>query len=104
MICFHGGYHVSTLFDTAQDLKVGNSVKTAGVEIGRVEKIRIATNDKQGAGAMKLRSDAAVKTDSKPSSNSPAVMGKILWRSTSDRPEARPAVDEQCFRPRNSPI
>jgi ABC-type proline/glycine betaine transport system ATPase subunit len=39
---FQGGYHVSALFDTVQDLKVGDSVKMAGVEIGRVEKIALA--------------------------------------------------------------
>jgi ABC-type transporter Mla subunit MlaD len=38
MQMFRGGYHVRARFDSAQDLKVGSSVKMAGVEIGRVEK------------------------------------------------------------------
>ena len=39
---FTRGYHVTALFDTAQDLKVGDHVKMAGVQIGRVEKISLA--------------------------------------------------------------
>jgi phospholipid/cholesterol/gamma-HCH transport system substrate-binding protein len=42
MEMLHGGYHVNALFNTAQELKVGDSVKMAGVEIGRVEKIALA--------------------------------------------------------------
>ena len=41
---YQHGYRVSALFDTVQELKVGDSVKMAGVEIGRVEKIAL---DKQ---------------------------------------------------------
>ena len=39
---FQGGYHVNALFSTAQDLKVGDNVKMAGVGIGHVEKIALA--------------------------------------------------------------
>ena len=38
---FHHGYHVSAQFNTAQDLKPGDRVKMAGVEIGRVEDIQL---------------------------------------------------------------
>ena len=60
---FSRGKHVSALFDTVQDLKVGDRVKMAGVEIGRVEKIEIA--GEKVSVAMKLKLDANVKTDSK---------------------------------------
>lgn len=56
------GYHVSALFDTVQELKVGDSVKMAGVEIGRVEKI--AFDENKVKVKMKLHPDAMVKTDS----------------------------------------
>ena len=59
---FQRGYHVSAQFDTVQDLKVGDSVKMAGVEIGRVEKITLA--DSKVKVTMKLHPDAVVKTDS----------------------------------------
>ena len=64
---FQRGYHVSAQFETVQELKVGDSVKMAGVEIGRVEKITLA--DDKVTVAMKLHPDAVVKTDSQASSN-----------------------------------
>jgi phospholipid/cholesterol/gamma-HCH transport system substrate-binding protein len=44
---FSHGYHVSAQFDTVQDLKVGDRVKMAGVEIGRVEDIELADEQSQ---------------------------------------------------------
>ena len=69
-----GGYHVSALFTTAQDLKEGNAVKMAGVEIGRVEKIELA--DQKVKVTMKLHDDAAVKTDSKATIRFTGLMGQ----------------------------
>jgi phospholipid/cholesterol/gamma-HCH transport system substrate-binding protein len=71
---FHGGYRLNALFDTVQDLKVGNAVKMAGVEIGRVEKIALVGNKVKVD--MKLRSDAAVKTDSKAMVKFTGLMGQ----------------------------
>ena len=71
---FHHGYHVSAQFETAQDLKVGDRVKMAGVEIGRVEKIEL-TDDKVSV-TMKLRSTAMVKTDSKAIIKFTGLMGQ----------------------------
>src|SRR5690349_8756395 len=59
---FKPGNHVQALFNTAQELKVGDRVKMAGVEIGKVEKIDLAESKVRIT--MKLRPDAAVKTDS----------------------------------------
>ena len=59
---FRQGKHVNALFNNVQDLKVGDHVKIAGVEIGRVEAIQLATN--RVLVKMKVRADAAVKTDS----------------------------------------
>ena len=70
----HSGYHVSALFNTVQDLKVGNSVKMAGVEIGRVEKIVLTGT--QVKVTMKLHSDAVVKTDSKAIIKFTGLMGQ----------------------------
>ena len=71
---FTRGYHVSALFDSAQDLKVGDRVKMAGVEIGRVEKIALA--DEKVSVQMKLRSDVVVKTDSKAVIKFTGLMGQ----------------------------
>lgn len=71
---FHHGIHVSTLFDTVQDLKTGDNVKMAGVPIGRVDKITIE-NDKVRVGMM-LNADAPVKTDSSATIKFTGLMGQ----------------------------
>ena len=45
---FRHGKHVNALFNNVQDLKVGDRVKMAGVEIGRVEDIQL--DHQSGAG------------------------------------------------------
>jgi phospholipid/cholesterol/gamma-HCH transport system substrate-binding protein len=87
----HSGYHVSALFDTVQDLKVGNSVKMAGVEIGRVEKIALA--DQKVKVTMKLNSDAVVKTDSKAVIKFTGLMGQNFVAIDFGSPAAPRAVD-----------
>jgi phospholipid/cholesterol/gamma-HCH transport system substrate-binding protein len=59
---FHHTYQVSALFDTVQDLKSGDDVKMAGVDIGRVDKIAIENSKVRVT--MALNGDAPVKTDS----------------------------------------
>ena len=60
---FRHGYQVNALFSTAQDLKSGDRVKMAGVEIGRVADIDLS--DSKVKVIMKLHENAQVKTDSK---------------------------------------
>ena len=43
---FRRGNHVNALFNNVQDLKVGDRVKMAGVEIGRVEDIQLDETNK----------------------------------------------------------
>jgi phospholipid/cholesterol/gamma-HCH transport system substrate-binding protein len=69
----HGKY-VSAQFETVQDLKVGDRVKMAGVEIGRVDKITLA--DEKVSVTMKLKKDANVKTDSKAIIKFTGLMGQ----------------------------
>lgn len=71
---FSRGTHVSALFDTVQDLKIGDRVKMAGVEIGRVEKIELA--DEKVSVTMKLKPNAGVKTDSKAIIKFTGLMGQ----------------------------
>lgn len=59
---FKRGHRIHALFNSAQELKVGDRVKMAGVEIGRVEAVQLTNNKVQVT--MKLRADAVVKTDS----------------------------------------
>jgi len=71
---FSRGYHVSAQFDSAQDLKVGDRVRMAGVEIGKVDKIALADNKVNVV--MKLKADAVVKTDSKATIKFTGLMGQ----------------------------
>jgi phospholipid/cholesterol/gamma-HCH transport system substrate-binding protein len=59
---FQRGKHVNALFSNVQDLKIGDRVKMAGVEVGRVQDIQL-TNNKVLV-IMKVRPTAQVKTDS----------------------------------------
>jgi phospholipid/cholesterol/gamma-HCH transport system substrate-binding protein len=91
MDLLHRGYRVSALFETAQDLKPGDRVKMAGVEIGRVDKIDLAEN--KVSVVMKLRSDAVVKTDSKAVIKFTGLMGQNFVAVTFGSPGA-PRADE----------
>jgi phospholipid/cholesterol/gamma-HCH transport system substrate-binding protein len=71
---FHHSYHVSALFDTVQDLKAGDDVKMAGVDIGRVDKIAI--EDSKVRVSMALNTDAPVKTDSSATIKFTGFMGQ----------------------------
>jgi phospholipid/cholesterol/gamma-HCH transport system substrate-binding protein len=71
---FHHTYRVSAFFDTVQELKTGDSVKMAGVEIGRVEKIALA--DGKVKVTLQLHADAVVKTDSKAIVKFTGLMGQ----------------------------
>ncbi|HTB86141.1 MAG TPA: MlaD family protein, partial [Candidatus Sulfotelmatobacter sp.] len=64
----------SAQFDTVQDLKIGDRVKMAGVEIGRVEDIELVTN--KVSVVMRLSDKAVVKTDSKATIKFTGLMGQ----------------------------
>jgi phospholipid/cholesterol/gamma-HCH transport system substrate-binding protein len=88
---YQHGYRLSALFNTVQELKVGDSVKMAGVEVGRVEKIALE-NDKVRV-AMKLNSGTVVKTDSQASIRFTGLMGQNFVSVDFGSPGAPNAVD-----------
>jgi phospholipid/cholesterol/gamma-HCH transport system substrate-binding protein len=90
---FQRGYRIHALFDTVQELKVGDSVKMAGVEIGRVEKIAL-TNDRVEV-TMKLHSDALVKTDSHATIKFAGLMGQNFVAIDFGSPEGKRLDDNQ---------
>jgi phospholipid/cholesterol/gamma-HCH transport system substrate-binding protein len=90
---FQGGYHLNALFNTAQDLKVGDNVKMAGVEIGRVEKI--ALEDGKVRVTMKLHTDTVVKTDSKAVIKFTGLMGQNFVSIDFGSPGAPALLDNQ---------
>ena len=103
---FSRGKHVSALFDTVQDLKVGDRVKMAGVEIGRVDNIEIT--DEKVSVSMKLKLNANVKTDSKAIIKFTGLMGQnfvnISFGGTSSPKAEDGAVLETAEQPDLSAI
>jgi phospholipid/cholesterol/gamma-HCH transport system substrate-binding protein len=91
MEMLHGGYHVNALFNTAQELKVGDEVKMAGVDIGRVESISL-TNGKVNV-AMKLHNDAVVKTDSTATIKFTGLMGQNFVSISFGSPTTPACID-----------
>jgi phospholipid/cholesterol/gamma-HCH transport system substrate-binding protein len=85
------GHHVSALFDTVQELKVGDSVKMAGIEIGRVEKIAFDANKVKVT--MKLRMDVPVRTDSLATVKFAGLMGQNFVSVNFGSPTAPLATD-----------
>jgi phospholipid/cholesterol/gamma-HCH transport system substrate-binding protein len=72
---FKPGYKVYADFQTVQELKKGDLVKMAGVEIGRVDKIDLA-NEKVRVTLKIKKSDAEVRTDSKATIKFTGLMGQ----------------------------
>jgi phospholipid/cholesterol/gamma-HCH transport system substrate-binding protein len=68
------GYHVHALFQNVQDLKDGDTVKMAGVHVGRVQNI-VLTNSAADV-TMNLNRDADVRTDSKASISFTGLMSQ----------------------------
>lgn len=103
---FSRGYRLNARFSTVQDLKVGDHVKMAGVEIGKVDKIMLG--DSKVTVVMKVRSDAAVKTDSKATIKFAGLMGQnfvSISFGTPDAPKVEPgAVLETVEQPDLSAI
>jgi phospholipid/cholesterol/gamma-HCH transport system substrate-binding protein len=61
---FQRGYRLHALFNTIQELKEGDRVKMAGVEVGRVEKITLDETNNKVLVTLKIRNSVEVKTDS----------------------------------------
>ena len=88
---FQRGYHLSALFNSAQELKAGDSVKMAGVEIGHVERVALENNKVRVT--MKLNTGTVVKTDSQASIQFTGLMGQNFVSIDFGSPDAPLAVD-----------
>lgn len=71
---FRRGMPVRARFDTVQELKSGDPVKMAGVDVGHVDKIQLTDNKVEVV--LSLDKKAAVKTDSKASIKFVGLMGQ----------------------------
>ena len=73
---FKPGYRLRARFNTAQELKKGDPIKMAGVEVGRVEDVRFADNEDKVEVVLKIRRGAVVKTDSKATIKFAGLLGQ----------------------------
>ncbi len=73
---FERGYQLQALFNSVQDLKKGDRVKMAGVEIGRVEDITLDATNNKVVVVMKLRKNVEVRTDSLATVKFTGLMGQ----------------------------
>lgn len=73
---FQQGYRLFARFNNVQDLKIGDRVKMAGVEVGRVEKISLDESNNKVRVAMKMRKNVIVRTDSLATIKFTGLMGQ----------------------------
>lgn len=71
---FKKGYRIHGLFNTAQELKIGDPVKMAGVPVGKVDRIQFDQGKVKVT--MKLDQAAEVKTDAKATIRFAGLMGQ----------------------------
>jgi phospholipid/cholesterol/gamma-HCH transport system substrate-binding protein len=80
------GYSVRAHFENIQELKEGDPVKMAGVDIGHVEKIDLSSNNVEVV--MSINKKTPVKTDSKASIKFVGLMGQNYVAVTFGSPNA----------------
>lgn len=90
---FQSGTHVRALFTDIQDLKVGDPVKMAGVDIGRVQSIQLSSN--KVLVVMKVRPAAGVKTDSSATIKFVGLMGQNFVAVDFGTPRGEALKDNQ---------
>jgi phospholipid/cholesterol/gamma-HCH transport system substrate-binding protein len=88
---FRPSYRLAALFNTVQDLKVGDRVKMAGVDVGRVEKIELDETNNKVRVTLKVRREHEVKTDSKATVKFTGLMGQSYVSLGFGSPSAPPA-------------
>jgi len=90
---FKQGHHLRARFSNVQELKVGDPVRMAGVDVGRVERIDFA--DSKVEVTMKVQNRAKVRTNSKATVRFVGLLGQnyvAVDFGTPDAPLASPGA------------
>jgi len=98
---FRQGPRVHALFRNVLELKVGDRVKMAGVDIGRVEDIRLEGDRVRVT--MKLRPDHPVNTECVATIKFTGLMGQNYVSLDFGRPEAPRAVNDTVLKSAEQP-
>jgi phospholipid/cholesterol/gamma-HCH transport system substrate-binding protein len=92
---FKKGYHLHGLFTSAQELKIGDPVKMAGVPIGKVEKIGFDQGKVKVT--MKINRGEEVKTDAKATIRFAGLMGQNFVSINLGTPTAQNFVPDSVI-------
>lgn len=95
------GYHLQVLFKNVQELRPGDLVKMAGVQVGRVESITLTNSF--AVVRMNLNRNAEVKTDSKASVSFTGLMGQNFVDLSFGTPDAPRAADNATLEAEEKP-
>jgi phospholipid/cholesterol/gamma-HCH transport system substrate-binding protein len=98
---FMRGYRLYARFANVQELKEGDRVKMAGVEVGRVEKIQI--EEDKARVTMKMKRDAKVRTDSVATVKFTGLMGQNFVSLDFGSPEGSIATDGTLLNSKEQP-
>jgi phospholipid/cholesterol/gamma-HCH transport system substrate-binding protein len=99
---FKPGYNVYADFKTVQELKKGDLVKMAGVEIGRVDSISL-TNEKVRVTMKIKKRDAELKTDSSATIKFTGLLGQNFVAVDFGTPNAPRAVEGAILSTKEQP-
>jgi phospholipid/cholesterol/gamma-HCH transport system substrate-binding protein len=98
---FMRGYRIYALFNNVQELKVGDRVKMAGVEVGRVEKIQL--EGEKARVTLKMKRETEVKTDSIATVKFTGLMGQNFVSLDFGTPDAPVAKDGAVLSSKEQP-
>lgn len=98
---FMRGYRLYAMFDNVQELKVGDRVKMAGVEEGRVEKIQL--EGEKARVTLKMKRNVEVRTDSIATVKFTGLMGQNFVSLDFGTPTAPLAKDGAILQSKEQP-
>jgi phospholipid/cholesterol/gamma-HCH transport system substrate-binding protein len=100
---FSQGYRLRALFTNVQDLKEGDRVKMAGVDIGRVDKISLDSTNNKVVVHLNLNKSAEVKSDSVATIKFTGLMGQNFVSIDFGSPTAPRLEDNQFITTTETP-
>jgi phospholipid/cholesterol/gamma-HCH transport system substrate-binding protein len=100
---FQHGYKIHALFANVQDLKVGDRVKMAGVEIGHIDRISLDEQQNKVKVTLKLRKEVVVRSDSVASVRFTGLMGQSYISVDFGSPGGTALTEDQYVSTKETP-
>jgi phospholipid/cholesterol/gamma-HCH transport system substrate-binding protein len=90
---FRRGKHLYAQFNNVQDLKIGDRVKLAGKDVGRVDEVRLQETNNKVLVRMKIDPKVLVRTDSTAAIRFTGLMGQSYVALDFGSPNGTPAAE-----------